>query len=187
MRQFRFVFVVLALACLLAGGCTENMSGGQGGNSHGVVASPQVDETHPNIMVVYGNQELNGNVAVVRKIYDDSSKLAKCSLTIQNLSDHTFILEYQFRWLEASGMPIMQTPAWSRLTLAPHAVKPVLTVAKMPEAKIVEFTLRLPMTALYERPAEQYTEPPATGYDGQYAEPYEEQPADQPDDQPATY
>ena len=148
----RYVLMVLALAGLVfASGC----NGGSAATTHSLVPNAQVDETNPRIMVIYGNEEFNDKLHVVRKLIDDSGNLAKCSVTLQNVSQDTFVIEYQFRWLEQSGMPIMQTPAWSRMTLAPNAVKPIINMAKVPEAKNVEFTVRLPLTAMYQKPAEQ--------------------------------
>lgn len=149
----RYFFLALVLVCFGVAGCN---GGGTGpGGPHSVIATGQVDDTDFRIMVVYGNEELNGKVHVIRKALDDSGKLAKCSVTLQNTSSDLFVLEYQFRWMEQSGMPVMQTPAWSRVTLAPNAVKPLINLAKVPEAKIVEFTVRLPLTGLYERPVEE--------------------------------
>jgi uncharacterized protein YcfL len=112
-----------------------------------------VDDTDPRILVIYGNKEFEDKLLVIRKILDDSQRLARCAVTLQNVSQDTFVVEYQFRWMESSGMPIMQTPAWSRLTVSPNAVRPLVNVAKVPNARIVKFTVRLPMTAMYETPA----------------------------------
>ena len=142
-------FLLAALMAVVCG-CV----GGTATNTHGVVGTAQIDDSNPRIMIVYGNEEFQDKVVVVRKLLDDSGNLAKCSVTLQNVSNDTFIVEYQFKWLEASGMPVMQTPAWSRMTLAPNAVKPLVNMAKVPEAHNVEFTVRLPMTALYELPKE---------------------------------
>lgn len=147
----RHLLIALALVCLAVAGCN---GGGTAGGPHSVIATNQVDDTDFRIMVIYGNEELNGKVHVIRKALDDSGNLAKCSVTLQNTSNDTFVLEYQFRWLEQSGMPVMQTPAWSRVTLAPNAVKPLINMAKVPEAKTVEFTVQLPMSAMYQKPAE---------------------------------
>lgn len=146
------LLTVLILACLVAGGC---VTGKATDGPHDVIPSGQVDDSDPRILVIYGNEEFTDKVHVIRKLVDDSGTLAKCSLTLQNISNDTFVVEYQFRWLEQSGMPIMQTPAWSRMTLAPNAVKPILNVAKVPEAKIVEFTIRLPLTGMYQKPEQE--------------------------------
>jgi uncharacterized protein YcfL len=146
----RYFLTALVLICLIGSGCQKAAS-----SPHFVIPSPQIDDTDPEILVVYGNEEFRDKVHVIRKSFDASQRLAKCSVTLQNTSNDTFVLEYQFRWLEQSGMPVMQTPAWSRVTLAPNAVRPLINMAKTPEAAIVEFTLRLPMTALYEIPVEE--------------------------------
>lgn len=145
----RLIHTVLIFACLAMLAC---QSGGTAGGPHGVIPTAQVDDGDFRIMVVYGNEEFKDKVHVVRKILDSSGNLAKCSVTLQNTSNDTFVVEYQFRWLEQSGMPVMQTPAWSRMTLAPNAVKPLVNMAKTPEAKSVEFTVRLPLTAMHQRP-----------------------------------
>lgn len=146
MRCLRFLILAL---CLAAAGC---VSSGTAPVGRALAPNDLVDETDPRIMIIYGNEEFRDKVRVVRKILDDSGTLAKCSVTLQNVSQDTFIVEYQFRWMEQSGMPVMQTPAWHRVTLAPNAVKPLIAVAKTPEAKTVEFTVRLPLTALYQPP-----------------------------------
>ena len=139
------------MVCVLAlSGCTASTTP----QYHSVVPTEQVDESHPQILVVYGNEEFKDKLYVLRKVFDESGTLARVSLTLQNVSNDIFVVEYQFRWLEQSGMPIMQTPAWSRMTLAPNAVKPLINIAKVPEAKIVEFTVRLPMTGVYDPPRE---------------------------------
>lgn len=147
----RSLLAVLVLACIIVGGC----NGGKAPvTTHSLAANDQVDETNPRITVIYGNEEFNGKVYIVRKFLDDSGNLTKCSVTLQNVSQDTFVVEYQFRWLEESGMPVMQTPAWTRMTMAPNAVKPIINMAKTQAAKNVEFTIRLPMTAMYQKPAE---------------------------------
>ncbi len=137
------------LLILLAAGCTGQSASS---SAHNVVPTDRVDDSDSNILVIYGNKEFDDKLLVVRKMMDGSGRLAKCSVTLQNVSEDTFVVEYQFRWMEAGGMPVMQTPAWNRMTVPPKSAKPLVNMAKVPEARIVEFTIRLPLTAMYDAP-----------------------------------
>ena len=143
--MYRFALALLAAAMLC--GCVTTTATTA---NHNVLDTRQIDDSDPRMLVIYGNKEFNNKLFVIRKIMDDGNRLAKCSLTLQNVSDTTFVVEYQFQWMEESGMPVMQTAAWARATLPPNAVKTVISVAKTPEARKVEFTIRLPLTDLYK-------------------------------------
>ena len=140
-RLFSIILLLFALAA-----CGNNTTPYHGG----VQESKQVDATAEKILIVYGNEEFEDNLVVTRKVFDESGNLPQCSVTLQNLSNKAFVVEYQFVWMSKSGIPIMQSAAWHRLTLAPNAVKPLINVAKTPEAGTVEFTVRLPLTAMYQ-------------------------------------
>ena len=148
----RYFAILLLLSTTLLAACANKDDRTP---NHNLIDTKQVDTSDSRLLVVYGNKEFNDKLFVIRKIMDNSGTLSKCSVTLQNTSQDTFVVEYQFKWMEASGMPIMQSPAWSRMTLPPNAVKPLINVGKVPEARIVEFTIRLPLTDMYKLPKEE--------------------------------
>lgn len=147
MKKYFAVLLVAAAACLMFG-CQSTKY------THGVVETPQIDGANPYVLVVYGDEALREYVAVLRTNVDFSGMFPTCVLTIQNLSEYSIPIEYQFQWLDAGGMPLHSTAAWFPTSLSPNMVKTVNSTAKSTDAAKVEFMLRAPHTGLEHLGAE---------------------------------
>ena len=148
MKKYFAILLVLVAAGFLAG-CAQTKY------THGVVETPQIDGANPYVLVVYGDEGLREYVAVLRTNVDFSGTFPTCVLTIQNLSEFSIPVEYQFQWLDSAGMPLHNTPAWFPASLSPNMVKTVNSTAKSKDAAKVEFTLRTPHTGVEHLGAEQ--------------------------------
>lgn len=125
----------LALYCLLAilNGCATSPG------------SPQiVDTTHPRARLITGSRDLLHRVVMVNPRFRPAGNLTQAEVSVQNLTDDRYILEYKFEWSDPQGFSIGDAAVWHRFTLSPHQIRDMSSTGKTPDAQNLTFTIRYP-------------------------------------------
>lgn len=103
-----------------------------------------VNTEHPRMRLVLGSKDLVGNVALVDVRVGAAGNLTRAEVTVQNLTNARYTLEYMFRWEDKQGFSVNGNPVWSRFVLAPRELKSFQTIGKTPDAYAATITVRLP-------------------------------------------
>lgn len=103
-----------------------------------------VDQSNPRATLVLASQELIDDVRLGSPRFQSVGQLTRAQVTVQNLSDNRYTLEYRFEWEDGSGMSAGNSGSWHRFTLSPRGVQKFTSTGKVPEAVNITFTTRLP-------------------------------------------
>ncbi|MCB1724687.1 MAG: YcfL family protein [Chromatiaceae bacterium] len=103
-----------------------------------------VNASNPRARLVLGSQKLVGEIALVDARLGSAGELAKGEVTVQNLSDNRYTLEYQYAWEDKDGFSIGENRVWQRFVLGPRALQSFRSVASDPRAYGFTMTVRLP-------------------------------------------
>jgi uncharacterized protein YcfL len=79
-----------------------------------------------------------------------TGNFSKAQVTLQNLTQNRYGLEYQFQWEDEQGFAVGSPRPWHRVTLTPKEAENVQEMALRPEAVKAVFTVRLPDDAFIE-------------------------------------
>lgn len=105
-----------------------------------------VDESHPRAKLIVGSSELLGTVVMVNPIFRPVGNLTQTQVELQNYSDFVLELEYRIDWRDADGFQAGNEGAWQFLTLTANGSEYVTATGKVPEARDITLTVRLPDT-----------------------------------------
>jgi uncharacterized protein YcfL len=86
-------------------------------------------------------------------------------VTVQNVSEKRFSLEYKFDWEDPQGFAVNSAAMWQRFTLSPRQVRKFTSTGKVPEATNITFTVRLPDDAFILQESEEYDRQPSNPLD----------------------
>ena len=103
-----------------------------------------VNATNPRARLVLGSEKLVGRIALTDARLGTAGDLAKGEVTVQNMTNHRYTLEYQYAWEDRDGFSISENRVWSRFVLGPRELKSFRTVASSPKAHGFTMTVRLP-------------------------------------------
>ena len=141
MPMQRPTVIVLLMAAIIAG-CNETVGPGNPNIRH--YRQNTVDASHPRMRLVLGSENLIGKVALVDVRFGSTGTLPRAEVTVQNLTNDRYTLEYMYRWEDHEGFSVDVNPVWKRFVLGPREIKSFQSVAPMPEAWSATFTVRLP-------------------------------------------
>lgn len=144
MRMFgrrRLAVLGGALIALVSGGCVTS-----GASDATIRHHPQdtIDDTNPRARLVLGSRDLVGRIAMTDARIGSVGELARGEVTVQNLSNNRYQLEYQYAWEDAQGFSINENRVWRRFVLAPRELRSFQTVADSPDAHGFTMTVRFP-------------------------------------------
>jgi uncharacterized protein YcfL len=97
---------------------------------------PPVDTRYPGAKLVIGAPDLLGRVAVIDPLFRKRGALNEAIVTIQNLTEATYTLEYLFEWEDEAGFTVDQVRVWQPFTLTPHQIMKVNSTGPTPEASM---------------------------------------------------
>ena len=133
--------VVGALATLLLVGCNTVGQTNPNIRHH---QQNTVDASNPRARLVLGSKDLVGEIALVDARIGTAGALAKGEVSVQNLSNNRYTLEYQYAWEDQQGFSISENRVWKRFVLGPRELKSFRTIAGDPKAYGFTMTVRLP-------------------------------------------
>lgn len=100
--------------------------------------------TNPRARLVLGSEKLIGEIAMVDVRLGTVGTLNRAEVSVQNLSNNRYSLEYRIAWEDQQGFSINDNTTWHRFTLAPREIRSFQSVGKTPDAYGLTFTVRLP-------------------------------------------
>ena len=136
------VIAVLVFGLYIAG-CRQ----GQVSSRHIIEPIPNVDISHPRAKLVIGSKKTLGKGKILNPRFRTLGKMTQAEVTVQNLTETKFSLEYKYDWADSQGFTVDSGSMWHRFTLTPHQVKNFSSTGKTPEAQNIIFTVRFPHDA----------------------------------------
>ena len=106
-----------------------------------------IDETDPRATLVLGSRKLLGNVVIIEPKFRKTGSLTEASVSVQNLSEDTYYLEYRFEWGDDDGFEVDGMSVWRPFSLTPNLVKKIRATGPSPQATRITFTVRFPHTS----------------------------------------
>ena len=143
-----FVSVLCLAAVGLVAGCAKRVSqpesGLEPGSNMPIKHTRAVDTSYAPLTRVIASDKLIGYIAVVNPRVGQTGAFTKAQVTVQNLTQNRYNLEYQFQWQDAQQFQVGEPRPWKRFTLGPKEAKVIKEMALNPDAVRTIFTVRLP-------------------------------------------
>lgn len=133
----------LLLATAMSSGCVTD-------SVRPPTAVPTIDTQDPRAKLVLGSEDLLGKVAVGDTRLRQVGTLTQAQVTVQNLTDSRYTLEYRFDWRDSQGFDVGSLNTWHRFTLTPRQTQTFNSVGKTPEATNIVFNVRVVDDAFIE-------------------------------------
>jgi uncharacterized protein YcfL len=114
------------------------------------VPQPMIDTSHPRAKLIIGSKKLLHKVAVIDPRLRAVGQLNQAEVTVQNLTDNRYTLEYKFDWEDSQGFSVNSRNVWHRFTLTPRQTQRFQSTGKIPQASAIIFTVRFPDDAFIE-------------------------------------
>lgn len=135
--KFGQSIVAVFVVSLMVAGCAPKGDKG----TTGVHESHLVDDSHPSATLVLGDESLYREIDLLEPKVREKGALKQASVTVQNLSDVNYKLEYRFDWSDREGFETHQG-SWTNFELSAQEVERFTSTAKSPEAHQFTFTVR---------------------------------------------
>jgi len=103
-----------------------------------------VSTAHPRARLIAGSKDLVGQIDLVNVRFGTVGQLQRVEVSVQNLSNERYSLEYMYVWEDQQGFKINQNTVWKRFTLGPREIKSFQTIGVTPTAYGLTMTVRLP-------------------------------------------
>lgn len=103
-----------------------------------------VSTMHPRARLIAGSKNLVGQIDLVNVRFGTVGQLQRAEVSVQNLSNKRYSLEYMYVWEDQQGFKINQNTVWKRFTLGPREIRSFQTIGVTPEAYGLTMTVRLP-------------------------------------------
>ena len=136
------------IALILNFGCTKTVSqpelGVEQGSNMPIKHTRAVDTSYGPLTRVIASDYLIGYIAIVNPRVGQTGRFTKVQVTVQNLTQNRYSLEYQFQWQDAQNFEVGEPRPWKRFVLGPKEAKVIKEMALNPEAVRAIFTIRLP-------------------------------------------
>lgn len=128
-------------------GCTTVSQPEPGLNTNSnqeIIQTRAVDTSYPPLKRVIASDYLIGYISVVNPRLGQVGSFAKAQITVQNLTQNRYSVEYQYQWEDAQGFVVGTPRPWKRFILAPKEAEIISEMALRQEATKAVFTVRLP-------------------------------------------
>ena len=151
MKQKQKKWAITA-ACLVAlcmnYGCTKIVSQPEPGlppsSNMDLKPTSAVDTSYGPLTRIIASNQLIGYLAVVNPRIGQTGAFTKGKVTVQNLTQNRYSLEYQFQWEDAQQFNVGSPRPWKRFVLGPKEAKNIQEMALNRDAVRAKFTVRLP-------------------------------------------
>ena len=140
-------FIGLPLALLLV---TAMSSGCATDAVRPPTAVPTIDTQDPRAKLVLGSEDLLGKVALGDTRLRQIGTLTQAQVTVQNLTETRYTLEYRFDWRDSQGFDVGSLNTWHRFTLTPRQTQTFTSMGKTPAATNIVFNVRVVDDAFIE-------------------------------------
>ena len=147
-ESIRWVSGGLLVFASLVAGCNQQMAREQ----PDLIAGPSLDTSYPGATLVLGTEELVGAIRLSAPRFRRVGQLTQAQVTVQNLTDSRYSLEYRFGWEDSQGFKAGDPGSWHRFSLAPRQIETFTSTGKVPEATNIVFTVRYPDAAFIRKP-----------------------------------
>ena len=132
------LFTIVLFTGLLVGCVPPNTNSNQE-----MILTKAVDTSFPGLTRIIGSDNLVGDISVVNPKLGNKGNFTKAQVTVQNLTDNRYEVEYQYQWEDESGFSVGTPRPWKRFILGPLQAKNFSEMALQKDAKKTIFTVRL--------------------------------------------
>lgn len=108
-----------------------------------IIQTSSVDTSYPGLKRLIASQYLVGYVAVVNPKIGHKGLFTNAQVTVQNLTENRYELEYQYQWEDTGGFAVGSPRPWKRFTLQPRETETFSELALQKDAQQTIFTVRL--------------------------------------------
>jgi len=139
------LILFLAITTLTAG-CTKGARPEVNINTNSnqdIIQTKAVDTSYAGLKRVIASNILIGRISVVNPKLGNAGNFARAQVTVQNLTQNRYELEYQYQWEDMNGFTAGDPRPWKRFVLAPKEVKNFPEMSLRQEANQAIFTVRL--------------------------------------------
>lgn len=132
----------LLLLVAMSAGCNETANVRP--NNGDLVPNAAIDQSHPRAALILGSDDMIGSLNIAGLRFRQVGQLPQAQVTVQNLTNDNFSLEYRFEWQDRDGFNIESLGTWHRFKLAAHGAQSFSSTGKNPDAYKLVFTVRYP-------------------------------------------
>lgn len=146
MRGLTGLLVSSFFAFLVLNGCTTVSQPEPGLNTYSnqeIIQSRAVDTSYPGLKRIIASDKLIGYISVVNPKLSTKGSFAKAQVTVQNLTQNRYELEYQYQWEDNEGFSVGTPRPWKRFVLVPKEAINFAEMALRKDAQKALFTVRL--------------------------------------------
>lgn len=136
---------IVTLAALLSG-CSTVSQPEPGLNTdpnQQIIQTSAVDTSYPGLTRVLASEYLVGYVSMVNPRLGQNGSFTKAQVTVQNLTQNRYSVEYQYQWEDQDGLAVGSPKPWRRFVLGPKEAKILAEMALRQEAKQAMVTVRI--------------------------------------------
>lgn len=131
----------------LSTGCAPTVSQPEPGlntySNQEIIQTRAVDTSYPGLKRIIASDFLVGYISVVNPRLAPNGAFTKGQVTVQNLTQNKYNLEYQFAWEDSQGFSTGTPRPWKRFTLGPKEAQTFSEMGLKQEAKAATFTVRI--------------------------------------------
>ena len=142
------LIVVCVVTVIMGSACTKRVSQPEisleQGSNMPIKNTRALDTSYPPLTRIIASDDLIGYIAVVNARIGQTGVFTKGQVTVQNLTQNRYSLEYQFQWQDTQQFSISDPRPWKRFVLGPKEAKIIQEMALNKDAVRAIFTVRLP-------------------------------------------
>jgi uncharacterized protein YcfL len=108
-----------------------------------IIQTSAVDTSYPGLTRVLASEYLVGYVSLVNPRLGQTGNFTKAQVTVQNLTQNRYSVEYQYQWEDQDGLAVGSPKPWRRFVLGPKEAKILAEMALRQEARQAMVTVRI--------------------------------------------
>ena len=108
-----------------------------------IIQTSAVDTSYPALKRIIASEYLVSYISVVNPKLGPVGNFSKAQVTVQNLTQNRYELEYQYQWEDKGGFAVGSPRPWKRFVLGPKEAKNFSEMALRQEADRTIFTVRI--------------------------------------------
>lgn len=146
MKKLLGVCVMLVGLAGLSAGCSTVSLPDEGLDTYSnqeIIQNRAADTSYPGLKRLIASDQLIGYIAIVNPKLGMTGDFTKAQVTVQNLTENRYAVEYQFQWEDQDGFAVGSPRPWKRFVLGPRQAKNFQEMALQKDAKQTLFTVRL--------------------------------------------
>jgi len=146
MKSLLGIIVALVAVSAVSTGCSTVSQPEPGLNTNSnqeIIQTRAVDTSYPGLKRVIASDYLIGYISVVNPKLGQAGNFSKAQVTVQNLTQNRYSLEFQYQWEDDGGFAVGTPRPWKRFVLGPKEANNFSEMALRQDAKQAVFTVRL--------------------------------------------